>query len=501
MPIDANGNYSLPPIYAATPGTVIRSTQHNTPLEDIRAALNNAIWRDGRVGWTGNADANGYSLTGLGGGVEDTDAANMAQLKGLLNNTTLTGITTVPDVTDWTKKQPVPAPTADARYIAKGGNNNGNFIPVAAGVNPDARVWMSYTNATGNIVAVICPTLTEFNTLVASLTTESDARVSGDNARGLLSGGNSWSGDQNVNGNLTLSAGKKLFIKDGNNAGDMYSQTEYYPSGSLSGLNAVTHLRDSNGSSLGWFAFRGADGTLVTNSGIVAFASSVTAETVARTTADANLQAEISAETSRATSAENNLAASKGNISGGNSWIGNQNVNGNVSVGSGKIISVSDSSGAGSMYLWPEHYTSGNLAGLNAVTHLLDSSGNPMQWMGLRGADGSVWTSGGGKLAYASQLPFSDTALRIQAFIASGTGEATVNFPTAFRMGTTPIVVPVINREPNAVSRFANIDNINSENNPNITNTGFTFQPVFVSGSAGTSTGQWTLQVIAIGYF
>lgn len=86
MPFDANGNYSLPTIYLATPGTVIRSTQHNTPFEDVQAALNNCVLRDGRAPWSGNQNINGYRLTGMADGTAAQDAVTKAQLDTKQNN-------------------------------------------------------------------------------------------------------------------------------------------------------------------------------------------------------------------------------------------------------------------------------------------------------------------------------------------------------------------------------------------------------------------------------
>jgi hypothetical protein len=40
MPRNLSGVYSLPVIYEANPGETILSEQHDTPLEDVRDALN-----------------------------------------------------------------------------------------------------------------------------------------------------------------------------------------------------------------------------------------------------------------------------------------------------------------------------------------------------------------------------------------------------------------------------------------------------------------------------
>ncbi|MCP1239854.1 hypothetical protein NKW44_09120 [Acetobacter lovaniensis] len=127
MPYDGNGNYTLPPVYKATPGTEIITTQHNTPLEDIQAALNAVLLRNGSAPITGNWNMGTNRITFLADGVANTDAANVGQLKALLNNTALTGVPTVPAVTDWTAYQPVGAKDADARYAILNQNNAGSL--------------------------------------------------------------------------------------------------------------------------------------------------------------------------------------------------------------------------------------------------------------------------------------------------------------------------------------------------------------------------------------
>ncbi|WP_062271175.1 hypothetical protein [Acetobacter cerevisiae] len=80
MPYDTNGNYSLPTIYYAISGTVINPSQHNTPFEDVQAALNRPLLRDGTAPMTGNLNANGNKITNLAKGTADTDAVTFAQL-------------------------------------------------------------------------------------------------------------------------------------------------------------------------------------------------------------------------------------------------------------------------------------------------------------------------------------------------------------------------------------------------------------------------------------
>lgn len=116
MPYDTNGNYSLPTIYYAISGTVINPAQHNTPLEDVRAALNQTLLRNGTAAMTGSLNANGNKVTNLAAAINDSDAANYGQVRGVLTN--------VPSVTDWTKYQAIGAADADGRYIRSPANPN-----------------------------------------------------------------------------------------------------------------------------------------------------------------------------------------------------------------------------------------------------------------------------------------------------------------------------------------------------------------------------------------
>lgn len=79
MPRNASGNFTLPAVYRATPGTTIRSDQHNTPLEDIAQALTDSLPRNGTAPMTGNLPMGGRRITGLGEAVEPTDALRRDQ--------------------------------------------------------------------------------------------------------------------------------------------------------------------------------------------------------------------------------------------------------------------------------------------------------------------------------------------------------------------------------------------------------------------------------------
>jgi microcystin-dependent protein len=53
MPRDANGVYSLPPIYLAATGETIEALQHNSPLEDLAKGLTDSLPRNGAAAMTG----------------------------------------------------------------------------------------------------------------------------------------------------------------------------------------------------------------------------------------------------------------------------------------------------------------------------------------------------------------------------------------------------------------------------------------------------------------
>ncbi|MCH4094638.1 MAG: hypothetical protein LKE96_10150 [Acetobacter peroxydans] len=134
--------------------------------------------------------------------------------------------------------------------------------------------------------------------------------------------------------------------------------------------------------------------------GSFATLSGLAGEAAARSSADTTLAQAITNETTRAEEAE----AQKANLAGGNSWSGTQNFADDLVVASGYKVSIADAEGAGSLYTWPEYYASGRLSGLNAVTHLLDSSGNAMQWFALNGGNGRLYTSAG-NVAFLSDMP------------------------------------------------------------------------------------------------
>ncbi|WP_048852605.1 hypothetical protein, partial [Komagataeibacter europaeus] len=83
-----------------------------------------------------------------------------------------------------------------------------------------------------------------------------------------------------------------------------------------------------------------------------------------------------------------------------------------------------------------------------------------------------------------------------QSFVWIGEGNTAVSFYKAF--SGVPVLNLSINEEASGTSRTPNI-NTNSDGTPNVSTTGFSFQPVFVASQAGTSTAQFHLNVTAKG--
>ena len=88
MPVDSNGNYSLPPGYLAIPGQTILATQHNPPLEDIAAALSQVVYRSGVAPFGGNQSMGGFKMTNAADGAADQDYVTMSQLNAVISSVT-----------------------------------------------------------------------------------------------------------------------------------------------------------------------------------------------------------------------------------------------------------------------------------------------------------------------------------------------------------------------------------------------------------------------------
>ena len=84
MPRDSNGTYSLPAVYLAVTGQTVLAQQHNTPLQDIAAALTGSLPRNGTGSMLDNLPMGGYKITNLSPGDASTDAATYGQLSSLI---------------------------------------------------------------------------------------------------------------------------------------------------------------------------------------------------------------------------------------------------------------------------------------------------------------------------------------------------------------------------------------------------------------------------------
>lgn len=183
---------------------------------------------------------------------------------------------------DFTRDVALSAKAAEARYVKGGGGND--YAPLYTGVQrATGRIWTSYQNDSGAVVAAHAATPEDLSSAVG---TETQARIAADALNAKLSGGNAFSGNQSVSGNvsvtgditssvgnITAGPGKALVVVSGAGAGTANMDAEYYASGNLAGMNAVFHVNDSNGNNMAWMAFRGSDGSVRTNAGVMALTS------------------------------------------------------------------------------------------------------------------------------------------------------------------------------------------------------------------------------------
>jgi hypothetical protein len=145
IPYDNNGNYSLPNGYLAVTGQKILASQHNPPLEDIRAALSQVLLRTGVAPMTGPLNLNGFKVTGLLDGTASTDAVTYAQLQDALSR--ITNLAPVGSVKAFRRK------TAPTGWVKENGGTIGN---PASGATTRANadtidlftlLWTEFTNA------------------------------------------------------------------------------------------------------------------------------------------------------------------------------------------------------------------------------------------------------------------------------------------------------------------------------------------------------------------
>ena len=82
--------YSLPTssFYPAVSGVAIDPDGSNSTFQDIATALTGSLARSGAGGMQANLLLNGYKITGVGDGTDDTDAANLGQTQAISANGT-----------------------------------------------------------------------------------------------------------------------------------------------------------------------------------------------------------------------------------------------------------------------------------------------------------------------------------------------------------------------------------------------------------------------------
>ena len=84
MPLNGSGAYTPPsPQFPAIPNTLILASDYNAVLNDVAAALSQAVFRDGQGAFTGNQSMGGFKLTNMAVGTADTDSVRKSQLLAL----------------------------------------------------------------------------------------------------------------------------------------------------------------------------------------------------------------------------------------------------------------------------------------------------------------------------------------------------------------------------------------------------------------------------------
>lgn len=84
MPLNGSGAYTPPsPQFPAIPNTLILASDYNAVLNDVAAALSQAVFRDGQGAFTGNQSMGGFKLTNMAVGTAETDSVRKSQLLDL----------------------------------------------------------------------------------------------------------------------------------------------------------------------------------------------------------------------------------------------------------------------------------------------------------------------------------------------------------------------------------------------------------------------------------
>lgn len=237
------------------------------------------------------------------------------------------------------------------------------------------------------------------------------------------------------------------------------------------------------------FIFLGPDGKPV-------FKASVTREQVDAWLANLASNASLNAETIRATNAENARVAKAGDTMGGSLILNSGNAFAPWAASPQSIYQV----GGGLLSVWGQVFGNGNVGLLLGG----NNPGDPYRNWRFDPTAGTITTPNWNPIPEVTG--FGTSRVVEQVFTTTGTSsggsnaESWVNFPTAFAAGTTPVLSILINREPGRISRTVSLGNQGSNNQPNVTNTGFSFQPWFSDGYTVNTSGQpWTIHVRAIG--
>lgn len=93
MPLDGNGNYTLPAGVLGVPGELISSAPYNALLADIQAVLNLVLYRDGQAAATGDLNMGNHKVVTAAAGLSANDLITKAQLTAATDPGT--GVSTV----------------------------------------------------------------------------------------------------------------------------------------------------------------------------------------------------------------------------------------------------------------------------------------------------------------------------------------------------------------------------------------------------------------------
>lgn len=183
--------------------------------------------------------------------------------------------------------------------------------------------------------------------------------------------------------------------------------------------------------------------------------------------------------------------ATKANLDGGNTMTGNQVITGSVKVMESSLQAVKTVADAWfNAYVTDDGYLEIDLNRL--------STGGGIALIKMDG-NGLVTTSGG-TVAFTSQLPFLDTNLKWQVVTLKRTSSSpsTHTFPTAYKTGTVPFVLPVGSKEITGSSYGMPYLSLNSDGSLAVSNTGFTLD--WETNASTTSNAETWLTYLVGGY-